>query len=125
VQLFYGGDKAIAAASERFDKARAFGRVAEGFADLVDGAVEALVEIGEGARRPKLLAELLAGDDFAGMSDEEGEDLKGLFLQLHLDAVLVELTGPRIQNEGSETDSPRRVRDRLHPRAPETTLRAV
>src|ERR1700680_1284528 len=124
VQLFYGRDKAIATAGQRFDKARALGRVPQGFADLVDGAVEPLVEVRE-AFRPKLFAQLLAGNDLAGMTDQVRQDLKRLLLQLHLEAALVEFPCSKIQSEGSKTDHPRRIRGRLHSGAPETTLQAV
>jgi len=63
----YGSDESVSAAGEGFDVAGSGGGISQGFADLVDGGVETVVEVDEGVGGPEFLLQLFAGDDLAGM----------------------------------------------------------
>lgn len=53
------GEEPITPTSHSFHKARTYGRVAEGFTDLVNGFVQSVVEIDERVRGPKFPLNLL------------------------------------------------------------------
>src|SRR5262249_39948928 len=89
-------NKAVTALGESFNEARAVGGVAEGFSQLVDGLVQAVIEIDEGVGGPEFVAQLLAGNDFTGMFQKHDQDLEGLFLEPDLRAMLTQFTGPQI-----------------------------
>ena len=46
--------------------------------------------------------QFLARDDLAGMLEQHRQDLKGLFLDFDLQAVLAQLGGAKVNLEGSE-----------------------
>jgi hypothetical protein len=98
------GEEAVATARDGFDEARAFGGVAECVANFVDGLIEAVIEIDVGVGGPEIFLEVLAGDEFAGMLDEYGEDTEGLFLDSDAQAVFAEFAGAKIEFEDSETE---------------------
>jgi hypothetical protein len=98
------GEEAIAAAWDGFDEARAVGGIAEGIADLVDGFVEAVVEVDIGVGGPETFLQIFAGDDLAGMVEEHREDADGLFLEADAKAVFAELAGAKIEFENSEAE---------------------
>ena len=60
IDAFHGSDEAIAAAGQGLDESGAAGGVAEGFADAVDGGVDAVLVVDKGAVGPEL-----AGDSRA------------------------------------------------------------
>ena len=99
---FYGGYEAVAAAGEGFDEAWVGGGVAEGFADAVDGGVDAVFVVDEGAVGPELAGDLFAGEEVAGPLEEQAEDLEGLGVELDADALLAELSGGGVGFEDSE-----------------------
>src|SRR4051812_39188080 len=75
------GNEAVAAARECLDVTRIARRIAERVTQFVDGCVQAVIEVNEGVRRPKLEAQLFTSDEFAFAGKEHGEHLKGLLLQ--------------------------------------------
>ena len=99
---FDGGDEAVAAAGQGFDEAGAGGGVAEGFADAIDGGVDAVFGVDEGAVGPELAGDFFAGEEFAGAVEEQAEDLEGLGVELEADALAAELAGGGVGFEGSE-----------------------
>lgn len=97
------GEEAVSAARERFDEAGIGGGVAEGFAQLVDRGVEAVIEIDEGVRGPESLAEFFAGDDFAWTFEKSEQDLERLLLQAEAFVGLAKFAGARVCFELIET----------------------
>lgn len=103
---FDGGDEAVAAAGEGLDEARVAGGVAEDLADAVDGGVDAVVEVDEGAIGPEGAGDLVAGEDLAGVLEEQKEQLKGLGVELEAKALAAQLAGGSVGFEGSEAVAP-------------------
>src|SRR5438552_2270054 len=101
----YFGEKAIAAASHGFHKARTFRRVAESFADFVDRFVEPMIEVDEGVRGPEPFLKILASNNFAGIQHKHREDLKRLFLKPDALAVLAQFAGPEVHLENPEAEA--------------------
>jgi hypothetical protein len=114
------GDEAVAAAGECFDEAGILGGVAEGFADLVDGRAEGVVEVDYGVFTPEACLEFFAGDDLAGLFQEGGEDLEGLPLQLDAEACFPEL--PCLQIDLIEPEAEPRVANLAHHFNPQASL---
>jgi hypothetical protein len=100
----YRSDEAVTALGKSFDEAGVVGFVGEGVAELVDGGVQAMLEIDEGVFGPEALLELLAGDDEAGVFQENGEDLEWAILEFETDPGFAELAGEQIRFVGAETD---------------------
>jgi hypothetical protein len=93
-----GGDKeSVATFWKSFDEVGSFCRIAEGFAEFVDGLVEAVVEIDKRVGGPEAAAEFLASDDLAGRFEEHGEDLEGLILETETMPVVAEFTRTQIE----------------------------
>lgn len=90
-------------ARDGFDKSRAFGRVAKGFAKAADGVVEAVFELAERVPRPEPLLQLLSGDNFPGMLEQSQQNLQRLFVEFDADALLAQLPRRRIHFERAET----------------------
>jgi hypothetical protein len=101
-ELFDGSDETVAATGQGLDEAGIIGGVAEGFAELVDGGVEAVAEIDKGVLRPDALAELIAGDELAGVFEESGQNLKGLARKLDANPGFAQFTGGKVHGEGAE-----------------------
>src|ERR1035438_5012277 len=82
------GNKPVATTVQGFNETRVLGIIPQGFAQLLDTAVEAVIEVNEGVCGPKLSPQLLPGDRLSGALQKNSQDLKGLFLQLDADATL-------------------------------------
>ena len=98
----YGRDEAISTAGQRLYIARTGGGVSQCLADFVDRGVQAVVEIDECIRRPKLLLQLFSRDYFARALQQQGEYLKGLTLQAQLHSILAEFTGAEVKFENAK-----------------------
>ena len=61
-ELGKGSDETVAAAWEGFDVDGGIGGIIEGFAEFIDGGVEAMVEINEGVAGPETGAKFFPGD---------------------------------------------------------------
>lgn len=106
--------EAVAAPRDGFYESRALGRIAEGISDLIDCFIEAVVEINEGAFRPKVVPQFFAANDLSRACNQHCQNLKRLVLQSHSHAVLAQLALAKIQFEDSETEGPRRMLGSLH-----------
>src|SRR5437588_348466 len=73
---FNCGNEAISPFGNGFNEERRGCGIAEYLANLVDGGVEAVVEVDEGVGRPETLMQLLAGDDLPGICQQNTEDLE-------------------------------------------------
>ena len=98
-------DKAIAAPSKRLHEARISGRVPQGFADLVDGRVEAVIEVNKRVSGPELFAQVLAGNHVAGMFEQQSKHLERLLLEPNADAAFAEFSGLEVRLEHAKTDN--------------------
>jgi hypothetical protein len=58
-----------------------------------------VIEVDKRVSRPKAVAQFLASDDFAGFFEKQSQNLKGLVLQLDLQAMLAELPGAQVEFE--------------------------
>ena len=74
-------NETVAAAWNSFDELGIGCRVTEGFAELIDGIVEAVVAIELGVGRPERLVKLFTGHDCVGAPDEGGQHVEGLFAE--------------------------------------------
>jgi hypothetical protein len=63
-----------------------------------------VVEIHESVRGPEFFLQLLARYHLAGVLDQHGQDLKGLFLKPDAQPVLTQFPGTKIQFENSKAE---------------------
>ena len=99
------GDEAIATSRQGFDIARRLPVVAEGFPQFIDGFVQAVLEVHEGVCGPELQTQVLARDQLARPCEQQGQNLKRLFLKLDSEAMLAQLTRGSIQLKDTEPDN--------------------
>src|SRR5207244_1798340 len=99
---------------QSLDEPRIVRRFAQRFPQLVNGSIQAVVEIDEGFGLPELGAQLFAGDDFAGPLQEQGEDMERLFLELNPHALLAQLPCAQVHLEGSKPQYAGRSRFKGH-----------
>jgi hypothetical protein len=99
---FHRGDEAVAAAGKRFDVARLRVRIAERHAQSADRGIHTVLEVHKSVRRPELRLHFLTGDEFAGIFEEHGQDLKRPAGEAELAAVLPELVRVEIHFVGAE-----------------------
>ena len=104
--VFNGGYEAVTAAGEGFDEAGAGGGVAEGLAQAVDGGVDAVLGVDESAVGPKVAGDLVAGEQLAGVIEEQAEKLEGLDVETDADALTAELAGGGVDIEDAEAITP-------------------
>lgn len=104
---FKHGDEAIAAAGKRFDVARLHVGVAERDAQRADRGIDAVLEVNKGICGPELRLHFLARDEFAGVFQEHGQDLKRPAGKAELSAVLPEFVRVQIYFVGAEANVPR------------------
>src|SRR6202035_5549497 len=105
----YGRDEAISAAGVRFDESRTVCRVSQRFPYFVNGRVEPLIEVNEGALGPEFLAQYFPADYLSWMLDQEHQDLDRLPLQLDRQTILVEIAVSQVQPKRSEANNSRGV----------------
>ena len=78
-----------------------FRRVAQRFANLVDGFVEAVIEVDD-RLAPKFLLQLLPGHQLPGFFQQHRQDLKRLLLQPDAQAALGQFAGAKIDLEDAK-----------------------
>jgi hypothetical protein len=72
----------VSTTMKRFNKPWIVRLVPERLAQLLDRAIQAVIEVNECVGRPKSLAQFFPGYDLPGTLQQDHEYLKGLFLQL-------------------------------------------
>jgi len=97
-------DEAIPATGDGLDKPRAAGRIAQHFANFVDGRVQTVVEVNKGVGRPKAVAQFFPGDDDARAFEKYCQHSKRLILQAEATSLLAKLAGLDVGFEDSEAD---------------------
>jgi hypothetical protein len=100
----YRGEEPVATSRYRLDEAGILGSVPQGVPKPADGSVEAVIEIDKRIRWPQTGPELVASDHLAGSFQQEGKNLKGLFLKSYSRSVTAQLAGSQINLEDSELD---------------------
>src|SRR5690242_17823932 len=105
--LFDSSEKAVSATRDGFYIPGLTGGFRQGIAQPLDGRIDAVVELHDGVVRPQPEPDLLAEHHFAGLFEQEKQDLKRLFPELDANPVLAQLAGTNIEFERSETDEAR------------------
>src|SRR6266849_2375869 len=95
------GEEPVAATGNGLNEARILRRVAQRFTNLVDGFVEAVIEVDD-RPAPKFLAQLLPGHQLSGFFQEHRQDLKRLFLQPDAQATLCQFASAKIDLEDTK-----------------------
>ncbi len=72
------------------------------FSNLINRNVEAIVEIHEGVGGPEFLAQIVAGDDLAGIFQQHRENLERLVLKANLQAAFAQFAGGEVRLKNSE-----------------------
>src|SRR6266849_5317805 len=98
-------DEPISASRQRLDKSRVIGRISQRLPQLVDRRVQTVIEINEGIGGPVLGAKLFASHHFVRPLQQNGEDMKGLFLQLDPHALLAQLPRAHVHLKHSEAQN--------------------
>jgi hypothetical protein len=75
-------------------------------------------EVHEGVCRPELQAQLVARHQFSRPREQQGQNLKRLFLKLDAQAVLAQLSCASIRLKDTEADDLCQAADRFYGRAP-------
>src|SRR6202007_47904 len=102
----HGSDKSISAPGEGLHVARRRGGVSEGFPHLVDGGVQAMIEVDESVGRPKFLAALIASHNVSRAFQEKRQDLNRLALQTEFHPALAKFACVEVELEDSKTRDP-------------------
>src|SRR5215468_7933276 len=95
-------DETIAAAGQRFDETGIFCRVSQHVAQLLDSAVQPIIEVNKSVSRPEFATEFLARNHVTWMLKQKLEHLEGLVLKPQADAVFAHLTRMQVHVEGAE-----------------------
>ena len=107
------GDETVTPPGQGFYVAGLSGGVAEHLAEPVHRRVQSVIEIDERTAFPKLLLELVPGDDLTGLPDERRQDLQRLSLQAHSNTVLAQFAGKQVEGETAKCELLRRIRPSL------------
>jgi hypothetical protein len=105
-RALHRGQKAVSAPGHGLHEPGIGGRVPERLAQLVDGSIQAVVEIDERVLRPEFLAQFLARDDVSGPLQEKTQNLEWLFLKADAGAVLAQFPRHEIHFKDPKTDGP-------------------
>ncbi len=98
-------DKPVTASRQCLYKPRRISGVTQDIAESQDCVIETHVKVHKSIRRPKLVAKLVPGNDFAGIFQQHNENLKRLLLQPESDPVLVQLARRKVNLEGSKAEN--------------------
>jgi len=101
--------KAISPAGESFDEPRVRRGIAQGFAELIDYSVKAVIEIYKGIFGPQLLTQFLARDDFARPPQQREQHLEWLLLNAKTDSRFAQFPGARVGLVNSKAEESFRV----------------
>src|SRR6185436_5536221 len=98
-------DEPVAAPRHRLYVARFIRRFPECLPQLLDGGVDAVVELDDGVVGPELLSNLFAQHYLAGIFQKHEQDLEGLLVKPDLQAMLAELRGSNVQLNRPKADT--------------------
>jgi len=95
------GKEPVAAAGNGLNEAWILRRVAQRFTNLVDGFVQAVIEVHD-RLAPKFLTQLFPGYQLSGLFQKHRQDLKRLLLQPDVQATLRQFPGSKIDLEDTK-----------------------
>ena len=75
------------------------------FADLVDGFIEAIIEVDKGVVGPQFLLQLLPRDTLTWVFQQHRQDLKRLFLEFDLHSILTQFARSQVKFKKSSRTS--------------------
>ncbi len=87
------------------NEARFIGAIAKGVAYLLNGVIDAVLEVNESVVAPKLFLNLLSSDKLTGSRSEKDQELEGLGLELDQAVALAQFAGMEIRREGVEAEA--------------------
>src|SRR6266699_5913946 len=99
------GEETVAATGDGLNEARILRRVAQRFTNLVDGFVQAVIEVDD-RLAPNFLAQFLSGYQLSGVFQQHRQDLKRLLLQPDAQAALGQFAGSNIDLEDTKPQPP-------------------
>jgi hypothetical protein len=99
-------NEAVTLASERLDKARFVGRVAQGRPKSFNRSIQAVFEVHIRVGRPEPFLQFLTCDYFTGMLDEQLQHIDRLAIQLDPQPVLAQLACSEIEFESRKAGNP-------------------
>src|SRR5882757_3473803 len=107
-------DEAVSATRESLDEARTGRGITQRFANLVNGGIQAVVEIDESVGGPDFLTQVIACNYAPGTFEQNAEDLKRLLLETHESAILAELSGRQVHLKDAKAPKPGFAAGRWH-----------
>ncbi len=99
---------------ECLDKPRFLSRVAQRISKFFDRSVQTVIEGNEGVLGPKSVTQLIPGNDFARVLQQQRKQAERLLLQLYFDAVLVQFSRTEVNIKGAEAHEPSRLSGSNH-----------
>src|SRR5208282_5421937 len=90
---FHRGHEPVPQPGQSFYVTRRGGGVTQNLPELLDRSIESVFKIHERVRRPDLLPDFFAADNFSGMLQQNFQNEIRLAAQIDLRPVLVELAG--------------------------------
>jgi hypothetical protein len=100
-----GGNESVSATRHRLDVLGEFGRIAKGFTQAINSAIQPVLEINKSPVLPQLLLKLIPGHEFARTYKQYCKHLKRLIVQVYMDTVFPQLAGGEIHLEVRELQS--------------------
>src|SRR6266849_657317 len=112
--LFNSADEPVAALGKRLDESRLLVVVTERLAQLLNGGVEAVIEIHKSVRGPEPFLKFFPPDDFTRTLQEQGKDSKRQDLQLDFAARFAEFARAKIHLKNVKADDQKGAARRRH-----------
>ena len=100
------GDEPVSAAVYSLDKMRGSGSVVQSGANLPDTDIQALLKVDESIFIPELMLNFLSRDELTCATDEQREELEGLWLKMKLCLSFAQAACASVQFKGTESDGP-------------------
>lgn len=104
-----GSNKSVSPAGEGLNIAGLLGRIAQRPPQFIHRGVQTVLEINERPLAPDPFTQLLAGDHFAGVCQQDQQDLKRLSGQPNANAALEQFPGYGVHLKRSECKAGRRL----------------
>src|SRR6185369_12966062 len=105
VDRFHRSEKPVSPLGHSLDKPRSGSGILQRLSQLIDGGIQAVVEINKSVIRPEFLAEFLPSNHLPRPFQKERQNLKGLFLQTNPGAVLPQFSCGKVCLEDPKTDN--------------------
>jgi hypothetical protein len=93
---FYGSNKPIPLLRQRLDIARSLDIIIQRLSQLLDRRVQRVLKIDKRILRPQPIAQLLAGNEFAGLFKKDRQNFDWLAVKVDAIPVLTQFSGARV-----------------------------